>query len=866
MSFKDPCKQSFKDIKNMPRVVKDILEDFVDDLDGLHERSGSVEGFRARAKEFANNKILDISKVRNEVIGDIAKATRNRDVLEMGIKQRVDAGQDPVKAAAEAFRALLSDTTDVTTNGKLSAESRMQSYQGALLAELKKLDRIEGGRDALASKEMEPLIYKEMYELNEGREGGVSGNAKALELAKVVKSLNKVELAIKQNAGVSVGENKGFITTRRYSAEMILENFKDADDFATRLGASLNTAESFLTSKDLDSSLRGMYNDIVKGKDTRYMEHFPEEIAESIDPRLNMSRRLSNKYNKARKLVFKDAASEYEMMKLMSDENLYESLVSRVTGTSRAMAAVATFGTNPELGYKNLRKYITEKNPAIEKELSGTFTRVDDMFEAMKGQRPADSIVNTFSNGYVAVKVGTTLGGAILSAGGDFPMAIGAVKSRTGRGLVGSTQDMINDFFSAATSKEARQEFGEALQIVTEYELGHMHSRHAGMGGADPVKLGGFANFTLSVSGFHRQIFAARHSVAAGIARAVAIGVKEGKMSDALTTHLGGYGFNASRIKLLSAGMETINVVGGPRDMVTPRALEKNLKGLGDLSGFKEAEGFKGSDEKFIGDIVNSYRSFLNDVAQIGSPNTTIRDKTLMKLGMDSSHPMAAILRMMTLFKSFGVSFPRKMAHVIKGVPGNINKPFMDAAMTKQGLTYSGGLLGGLTTMAVINQVVRDAVNNKTLDLEAIDNDPSLAAKYIGKAALNTGVAGIYGMYLSSMLEKGIAEGITETTIGPPLKEIKDIGSALRKSRRSFMDAMAGDEEWSEAAKKTFSETLVLGAKQIPNVWWGGAALRAATIDAVQNQLDPEAGDRRRQNLERYDEEAGKKSIFNEGE
>ena len=876
-SFKDPCKSALKDLKQVPKVIKDIMTDFLDDLDKIHSETGTVEGFKARAEEFANQRILEVSKARYEFAGDVVKAQRRKKVFMDGAnqraKERIKEGMTPgqiadvrAKAAAEAVLATISDTTDVTTGGKLSYESVQQSYQGALITEFKKIDKIEGGRDFLDDPANEGFIYKEVYELNSGRAGGVTGNAKALEVAKFIQGYRKLELSIKQNAGVYVSEAKGFVMSRKYTADMLKANFADKQDFINRIGALINRKESFSGSRDVDASLGGMYDDILKGKDTRYSELFPDEIKESIDPRLNASRRLSNKYNKSRKLVFDSGDAEFEAMKLMSEDTLSDSIKESIVSTSKAMAQVSVFGTNPELGFKNLRRFAEEAFPGTEAKLRNRLDSADAMFEAMKGQSPAESLTNRFTNGYVAWHVMKGLGTAIVSSISDLPMAVGTIKSRTGKNVIGASAELVQDFLKNFFDSNGRREAAEMFQMAMENEMGHLMGSLTGASGGSPMKISKYAQVVLDATLFTRQIFSARHSVAAGMARAVASGAKEGNFSVALTKHLESYGFNSNRRKLLALGMEKVKTFGGEADMVTVRALEANLKELGDLSGFKEAEGFKGSDAKFLAEVVNNYRSFLNDIAQIGSPNKTLRDGVVLRLGLGKDSPALAALQLATLFKGFSLAFPKKISHIVKGVPENMNKTFLDAATTKSGVQYISSLVAGLTAMGVLNETIRMGITGKTWDLEDLEENPEKVAKIIWKAGINSGAFGLYGSALSSMFEKGIAQGSFEFVAGPTGRDVLNAAGAIEKSWKEGVKAANDEQEWGEASKVAFSEALVLGAKQLPNVWWGGALLKNSIMDAVQNQLDPEAGDRRRQNLEKYDEEAGKRPILNGGE
>lgn len=863
MSYKNPCKDIFKNTART-KEMQEIMNDFADDLEGLWLETGNAEGFKARAKEFTNRKILEIDKVRQEVIGDIAKAKRNRKIIEDGIRERVAAGQNPTKARAEAFRAILSDTTDVTTDGKFSYDSRQQSHAAVLVNELRALDKIEGGRAFFEDAANQDLIIREAFLLGMGEKGGETGSVKALEVAKVLVNFNKRELAIKQNAGISVGERGDFVTNMRYSADLIENKFKNREDYVTYMMSHVDVKNSFVTSRDIAQSFRAMYDDILKGKDSRYQESFPDELKDSFDPRLMMSKRLSNKFNKTRKIVFKNGQAMATVMRDLVEDDLASSVMKRVSSSSRASAAIATFGTNPELAYRNLRNWLTDQDPNVEKELSGRFNRVDDMFAMVKGQRPSEGFANTVANGVTSFEVFSNMGAAVLAAGGDFPMAISFIKSRTGQSVMGSVAELVGEFKRAGLDDAAtRREYGEALQILMENELGELYGRLTDAAGGDPAAMGRMANWTLTATGFHRQIFAARHATAAVLARHTAIAAREGfsNVSTTLRKHLEGYGFNDNTLKLLRVGIEKLRVPGGSRDMLTTRGLERGLKELGDLSGFREADGFKGSDAKYIQDLVDRYRSFLNDGAQIGSPSTTLRDRASMRFGMDSTHAMFQAVRVMTLFKSFGAAFPRKFAHIIKGAPGMINKPFGDAMKTKQGLSYAGSTLAGLTLMALINQEARNLAVGKVTDWDELSENPEKMAKKVGEAMVYSGVAGWAGMYMSSILDRGFKQGSGEFLLGPAFRTAADITGAMSKIGNEAFEAAVDGKSLSEASSKSFSEILMLGAKQMPNVFWGGNLLKYSTMDAIQGAFDPEGRDDRHQRDERFDEKAARRRI-----
>jgi hypothetical protein len=868
MSFKDPCKTALNGL-DMPVAVKEIMSDFLDDMDGLYKETGSVAGFKSKAQQFANERILEIASVRNEVIGDIFKSKNNRRILSDGIKERVEAGQDPDAAAAEAFKALISDTTDVTTGGKFSYEARQKSYAASLINELNKLDKVDTGSSKVSGKEVlmngdqDLNIINEMFDF-----GGSSktGNKVAHGIAKVLNGFNELELKMKQAAGVSVGKAKAFVTNLAYDPDRLRAVTKDV--FVEKMLKRIDLDESFKGSKgEIENQLGGMYEAIKAGRDTSYLENFDDALKNTIDPRLSQHKRLSNKYNKKRKLVFKSGEDMHAVMKEFGTNTLGESFIKRAGNSSRASALIATFGTNPELAYKNLKNALLREYPGADKHLDGTFSRVDDLFQAAKGVRMSDSLTNKFTNGVLAFQVMTKMGSAVLSAAADLPMAIGTIRSRTGQSYASSTRQLFKEFSDTFTSSRSREDFAEAVQIFMESELGEYHSMLTGAAGGNAVKMGRMASKFLDATLFSRQIFSARHAVGMVMARYTAKAVKSGlDGADAgFTKQLEGFGFNKSTMGLLRLGLEKIDTpTGGKREIVSVRALEKGLAQLEDVSGFKDSVGFKGSDANFKKDVVDRYRAFLNETAMIGSPTPSIRDQAVLKGGVNPNSAFGAALRVMTLFKSFTAAMPRKVAHIVKGRPETMNQPFSKVIKTKEGLSSTAQLVAGLTGMSMLMQIPRDALVGKSIDPEEFQENPELMAKWVGKAMLNSGVTGLYGALLSSMLDRGIAQGGANFVLGPSFSTVKDVGGAVGGVWSNLEKAVSGDQDVSESAKKSASKVLTLGAKQIPNVWYGGAALKYKIIDEIQNGLDPDAQQRRESLMNRFDEEAGRKRIFGE--
>ena len=893
MSFKENCSKLLKQAKNVPKVFKDITSDFLDDLEVVYREAGTVEGFRARAQQLQADKILEIKSLRNEAIGAVFRAERNRNVLSKGIEQRVQARvgnttdaakiRDITKEAArEALKATISDTTDVTFGGKYSFEVRKKSFLSSMISVVKKLDRIEtneskmiffkkSARDIFEDGTKDKQIFMEMFELSQGRSGGISNDPLALKIAKVLhEDFNPTELKIKQQAGISVGKNKLYITGLDYSKDIIKNLGKTRSEskeiFVNIMKDNIDLEESFTTSRSIDNSLRYMFDAILDGRNFDMFDELDPAVKETFNPAVVNKGRLSNRFNKPRKIVFKDGESMYKIFDKMTEGNLAKNVYSRMMRTAKSAAMIDTFGPNPELGYANLKKFLAKQYDLDESDLTGgVLDRADDIFETARGILPEEGFASKSTNGFIAWQVFKRLGVAVISAANDYPMAIATIRSRTGMGYVEAMSSLFEEFKTTFKSKAQQREYADYLEILMENEMGHMYNMFADAAGGSPNRIIKYADWVLSATGFHRQIFSARHSVAAVASRFTAKAAREGfeNVDPNLRLHLEGYGFNSKTINLLKAGIEKIQGPNSVKEMVTPRAIRNGLKQLGDLKGFKEEFGFKGTDDKFIEEVVSRYKSFLGDVAEIGSPNTTIRDRAAMKFGVKSDSQMLNAVRVMTLFKSFPFAMSRKVSHIAKGNPASMNKTFAQAIGPNGGGFKSlAELTAGMTGMAILTQLAKDALRGETIDIEKMSEDPMLGAKFIGGALLNSGVLGLYGSGMSAILRDGVKEGGVKFVGGPAVSELQDIDRYLSKVGRELGAAAEGEQGFGEAATKSFSKTLDLGFRQIPNVWFGGSALKKELNAINQRNLDPEMHQRTQTNFERYREEGGRTSIL----
>ncbi len=853
MSFKNSCKTGIVN-SEAPQAIKDTVSAFIDKLDELYRENGNAEGFKKAAQQMLNDELMAVKGARYEALRDMAKAANNKRRIAEFVTTLKTTKEDGV---AKALKSLFFGADNAIDGGNISIESRRRSIKGQLQSHFRNLAELKSGdsnlREVFLKGAIDKEITQELFELESGRGGGITGNKDALLIAKELSKFNETELKIKQDAGIAVSKRKAFVTNLSYERDKIKDAFSNSKEFANFMLQHIDEAESFAGSKnDILENLSGMYEDILNGKNLAYKEVIDPKFQETISFNLNKHTRLANRFKRSRQLVFKSGESMFEVMKKVGTESLNESFVRRMDTTGNAASLISIFGTNPELAFDNLKKHvIKEYGEDSWKKAEGVTKRMTGLMEYAKGSTPADGILNTIQTGVMSFEVATKLGSAVLQSVSDLPFAVAALKGFNGAGLTEGYQKMMSMFSKLAFKEGDRVKIGKLLDIYTDVEMGQMRSDLT----SNTVKPGFMARAAesvMAITGFNWQADTSRKSVAAVFASEMAdhLSGNFDELSPQVKKNLSRYGIDQTAFNLFKGGVDDVTLSSGSTyKMLTVEKLNEHIDAIPDaqIKEMMDLKGKKGGVNKFKTDLVNSYRDYLNDYTSIASPNPGIRQKALLRLGTDPNTAQGVAVNMMMLFKSFGLTAVNVLERNVLSQAGTQDLPLKKALKTGDGISAAAAMISQLTAFGMLSTMARDLTKGQRREFT-----PN-AMKTLAVESMMTGGLGIFGDAMFSMLER---EDTTGFVLGPIYSDLRDIADTSRRVVKDVLPEDWGGTKHGNISTAT-SKALTLAIKKSPNLLYGVNALKAKLIENVQESLDPKYRRRYEARMDKINEERG---------
>lgn len=845
MSFKNSCKTGIIN-SEAPQAIKDTVSAFIDKLDELYKENGNAEGFKKAAQKMLDDELMAVKGARYEALRDMAKAANNKRRIAEFVTTLKTTKED---AVSKGLKSLFFGADNAVDGGNISIESRRRSIKGQLQSHFRNLTEIKSGdsnlRDVFLKGSIDKEIAQELFEIEAGRAGGITGNKDAFLIAKELAKFNETELKIKQDAGIAVSKRKSFVTNLSYERDKIKDAFSNGREFANFMLQHIDESESFAGSKrEILENLEGMYDDILNGKNLAYKEVIDPKFQETISFNLNKHTRLANRFKRSRQLVFKSGESMFEVMNKVGTESLNESFVRRMDTTGNAAGLISILGTNPELSFDNLKKHVIKEygQDAWDK-AEGVTKRMSGLMAYAKGSTPADGILNTVQNGVMSFEVFSKLGSAVLQSVSDLPFSVAALKGFNGSGLTEGYQKMMNMFSKLAFNEADRVKVGKLLDIYTDVEMGQMRNDLTS-GTVKPGFMARAAEGVMSITGFNWQADSSRKSVAAVFASEMAdhLTSRFDDLSPQIKKNLSRYGIDQTAFNLFKGGVEDVTLSSGSTyKMLTVEKLNEHINSIPDaqIKEMMELKGKKGGVSNFRTELVNSYRDYLNDYTSIASPNPGIRQKAALRLGTDPNTAQGVAVNMMMLFKSFGLTAVNVLERNVLSQAATQDLPFTKAIKTGDGITAAAAMIGQLTAFGMLSTMARDLTKGQRREFTP------KAMKDLAVESMMTGGLGIFGDAMFSMFER---EDTTGFVLGPIYSDLRDLSTTAYGMRKNIKKG-----EFDKAASKA----LTLAIKKSPNLMYGANALKAKLIEQVQENLDPKYRRRYEARMDKINEERG---------
>ena len=863
MAFREDCKSKIQS-SNMDQETKDYLVNFVDKLDESYREKGSGESFDSFADRAVRDQLYALQGERQDVLNNIIKAS--------DVRQRIKNSAEALgpslgkeQAAAEGYHSIFYGADQPLPGANISIDSRRRSMMGQFQKVFNDLDTTKGssGESLLGILQENTLfdeIYREVYELENGRSGGVTGSADALAIARHVDKFNEIDLKIKQKAGIFVNKKASYLNKQVYVREKLLDKFPNPKEFAAYMSKHVDLSASFKNSSDISKSFMNMHAEIKKGKNIDFLHVFDAESGKA--QARTLKDRLADKFEASRDIVFKDGQSFATVMRDIGEDNFLSSLVKRAENTAEAASLIDRMGTNPEQTHNDTLAWLrdTYGEAAFDKS-KGLFDKANTLFKTARGYTPADGMrLKAKEAGGAARSAMAFTKLALSSANSVTDLAYHAFgyKSATGENAFAHTVKGVDRFASAIKGgNEGRKFWASKMGLYQDAMQSRLQAAISDNTGLPGMIVKG-ASLTRKLNFFDIQSEASRD--VAGITAGDLMARKlDGNFSDLnvqVQKTLGRYNINEHVFDLMKGSAKEYTYDGDWKErVVDPGDLEAHLNNLSEdqIAKAKSASGFTGSSNKFKNRIVDDYRDMVNDMTALTSPNPGIRAKAALRFATDPNTLPGIAVDMITQFKSFTVNAMYNFKRNIVSLPGNEKMGFPRALATPGGFSHAAQMGAALTLLGSTAVVLKDLAKGKVSD----PSDPKTYKRLLTEGALN-GFLGIWGDAVAAVVQR---EDFTGWAFGPFYQTARDIGTAgVRATKDVLPESLGGNENGTSS--KALEKMFKVAIKQIPNVPLAGAAIKDHLTYWTVRGLDPDNLERYESSMENYDESLGRSSIY----
>ena len=536
-------------------------------------------------------------------------------------------------------------------------------------------------------------------------------------------------------------------------------------------------------------------------------------------------RSVGNQLDNHRFLHYKDADAWLNVHNKYGDGNIFEVFTQHIEDMAHKIAAVETFGPNPELTASNVSAIVRKKAAAVgPKELADADAilknKFNPMLETIMRENPMDpnSTMGALVTGTANILTAAQLGSAsLLAIPGDF-MQTAAVRALNNMGMF----DGVGYYVKAMATDPA---FMRSIATQSGFVMDEVV-----MSTYSATRFSGVATVGPAVT---RRISEAimRASLLSGHTRSARWAVQAEFMG--MLNRYRQTGFEGLPFRRL---MERYDISPAEWDAFrnnvkpwTPKAGVEFLRPIDALnSGVPNAQSLY---SKLQGMIFEEGRKMI--------PESTVEASVALK---DTTRPdtmTGALLHSFAMYKNFPVSFM-----MIYGRLG------MTSPSVKGRLSFYAGLGAAMTLVGALGMQMREV--SKGRDPLPMDN-----AAFMGQAFLSGGSLGIWG----DLLFKGVNQfggGPEATAAGPLLGFVGDTSNLLLGDVFQFANAMGslsdkGFESTTAARAVEYAKRYTPGT----SVWWARLALERQVWDRLTEIADPKAYRKRKARMAKQKKDSG---------
>jgi hypothetical protein len=653
------------------------------------------------------------------------------------------------KHVAEGVMGLIGGTQRRVKGGRYSADVQQRHYVNTYRNNLAKgLDRA-GLRKIYNSGDIDDAIAVELYLLNGGRDAQATGNPQAVEIAKIVNSVQEQARVNANKYGANIKKLNGYITSQTHDMYKIRRMGRD--NWKALIKKDLDIEKSFdvhpdlLTTKPemIDKILDGVFDQLSNGK------QYKVETSKPLLGAKRPSYSIASGESQGRVLHFKTPQGWIEYNKQAGSGNLRETVDAAINGLGESTGLMEVLGPNPQETIRRVINRVGESaDEAGKQALAKNEKNISNILAAVDGSDriPGDAIAARAFSIYRGVQNLSKLGGMVLSQISDVPTQASEFRYQ-GFKFLDRWGAALNASAKGLSSAE-RKDLGYKLNL---YNQGMIHDMTNRFSGADHVPgsiaraQALFFKYNLSEGLTNRM----RHNAAFAMS---------GHLSRQATKSWDDLPID------FRATMEQFNISKSDWSKVKSGIEEVN----GDTFVTVEALDAAGHPE-----LAKKFSSYFIDRSETAVLQPDARTQAMMRQGTQPGTVPGEFFRLIGQFKSFPTAALQKV--IARDI---YSKGEMDWHQAFKNGSAMVGLVETIVSMTLFGYMAKTAKDLLRGELPKPVTDP----KVLTAAMLQGGGFGLYGDFFLGAQNRFGSESNIVNLLGPTasnIEEVSDLAAML---------------------------------------------------------------------------------------
>lgn len=449
------------------KQAQELLDEVIEEAKKRVDQDVDIDD--AIAAEIAERKIITAEESREQKRRTLMNLAKRNEIL-----TRVTANiDDEGMTVRKALQALTVGVNGQAKLGRYSLDFNIKSlehkYMAAVASELERKDLLRVFNSRKISEEVE----KELYQLSlDNGQPGVTKSVEALEIAKIISTVNEGLRLRANRAGARIGKLEGFTASQTHDRSRIRKTGynKWKEDILGLIDED-QTFGKGLTKKEKETKLKSIYDVITTGI-TRAGQQ-SEKLFEFKGPS-NLAKRISRE----RVIHFKNADASIEYRKKFGTNDFNSGVFGGIRNMTRDIAMMEMFGTNPDAMFSRILDDVSQKYRGNEKAMR-RFSKeaIQDFYNTSTGKNDIPEVpsVARFGMGLRAIQNMANLGGAVISALPDVSIKASELHQQ-GFNLFDAYGISIRDIGRLVETKD-RKLFGNSLGVGMDGMIGGVASR-----------------------------------------------------------------------------------------------------------------------------------------------------------------------------------------------------------------------------------------------------------------------------------------------------------------------------------------------------------------------------------------------------